>query len=391
MRTDRKLMRRVGLLLAVGINLGTCASAWADPANIPSSKGTPPQFSAKNLTPANGQVTVKIDQAQFNRFTANSSNSKPKGLRAWAKDDSALQGTNDPSCAIDTGTLSCTIQGLENGTSYTVYLGLPVVGSGTPHPVEEQGTWPSATPKFAPVPAMTDVRATQFGHSVLVSWTAPKPDPETVTVQLGAFDQCTEARSSEGSVPSGACLIPIGSKPLRGEPRKITITAWRNTASDSEPTPTVKIVTIGPLEPKAKSSSTWHVNLLLLGALVLAFSLGLAASSSVSRRRALRLQTQASSTVVGADPVAPVAPTAPSAPRIGQSAQSGQSAVVRCIDSTAPSAMATMVSVAAPQGFAVFEDGIARRVETTEGQPALPGQRVTAVEDVVAVDRTSPR
>ena len=238
---------------------------------------------------------------------------------------------------------------------------------------------------------MTDVRATQFGHSVLVSWTAPKPDPETVTVQLGAFDQCTEARSSEGSVPSGACLIPIGSKPLRGEPRKITITAWRNTASDSEPTPTVKIVTIGPLEPKAKSSSTWHVNLLLLGALVLAFSLGLAASSSVSRRRALRLQTQASSTVVGADPVAPVAPTAPSAPRIGQSAQSGQSAVVRCIDSTAPSAMATMVSVAAPQGFAVFEDGIARRVETTEGQPALPGQRVTAVEDVVAVDRTSPR
>jgi hypothetical protein len=53
--------------------------------------------------------------------------------------------------------------------------------------------------------------------------------------------------------------------------------------------------------------------------------------------------------------------------------------------------MATMVSVAAPQGFAVFEDGIARRVETTGGQPALPGQRVTTVEDAVAVDGTTPK
>ena len=387
MRTDRKLMRRVGLLLAVGVNLGTCASAWADQTTTTttSPKGTPTTFSDNNLKPGDGRVTVTIDQAQFNRFTANSSDSKSKGLRAWAKDDSARQGTKDPGCAIDTGALSCTIGDLTNGTSYTVYLGLPVDGPGALHPLEGQDTWPKATPKFAAVPVMTNVRATQFGHSVLVSWTAPKLDPQTVTVQLGAFGLCTEARSSEGNVSSGTCLIPIGSKPLKGEPRKITITALKHTSSDSEPTQTVKTVRIGPLEPKARSSSTWHVNLLLLGALVLAFGLGIAASSSVSRRRALRMPTQASSTVVGADPVAPTAPSAP------HSGQSGQSAVVRCIDSTAPSTMATMVSVAAPQGFAVFDDGSARRVETTEGQPALPGQRVTAVEDPVAVDRTSPR
>ncbi len=184
-------------------DVGTGPASALSNAVIPDAVRTPPD--------APTSVTARAGDAQATiswRPPAFDGNSPITGYTVTASDGQRLAVLAGPDGTVPTAS---SIQGLENGTSYTF----------TVSTTNGVGTGPDSTPSntVTPIPnesppgAPTGVTATAGNASAAVSWTAPSTDggsPITsYTVTSSAGDRTTVPTHPDGSVPTNTTMTGL--------------------------------------------------------------------------------------------------------------------------------------------------------------------------------------